>query len=326
MKEFDQFNFKRIIIAAYRLPFKLVRKREEYYTVQNTGGLVSAILSLSEKMNTTNNHRVEILWVGTGDAQLEKEDIAPGVRLFPVEIPRKVNEKYYGGFCNDTIWPLFHYFPSRTVYDYNYFNAYVTANNLFYEKLKTLIQPGDFIWVHDYQLFLLPEMIRRSFPRADIGFFLHIPFPSYDLFRLIPRYWREMILNGITGADVAGFHTNDYTQHFIKSVKRTLGYKVEQNYISVKDRLCKADAFPIGIDFKKFNDACVLPGTLIHKNKIQKYLSEKKLIFSVDRLDYSKGFLFRLRAYERFLEDYPEWHFRVVFFMVVLPSSENIKE
>jgi trehalose 6-phosphate synthase/phosphatase len=326
MKAFDQFDFKRIVIAAYRLPFKLIRKKEEYYTVQNTGGLVSAILSLSEKMNTNNDSRVEILWLGTGDIQLEKENIAPGLRLFPVEIPRKINEKYYGGFCNDTIWPLFHYFPSRTIYDYRYFDAYVTANNLFFEKLKTLIQPGDFIWVHDYQLFLLPELIRRAFPKADIGFFLHIPFPSFDIFRLLPRHWREMILNGITGADVAGFHTNDYTQYFIKSVKRTLGYKVEQNFISVKDRLCKADAFPIGIDFNKFWDACILPKTIIQKSKIQKYLSDKKLIFSVDRLDYSKGFLSRLRAFEQFLEEYPEWHFRVVFNMVVVPSRENIQE
>src|SRR4030042_1581201 len=163
MKNFYQCNFTRIIIVAYRLPFKLVRKKKEYYPVQN-----------------------------------------------------------YGGFCNNTIWPLFHYFPSRTVYDNGYFDAYIAANNLFFKELQNLIQPSDLIWIHDYQLFLLPEMVRKNFPAASIGFFLHIPFPSYELFRLFPRKWREMILSGITGANVVGFHTNDYTQHFIKSVKRTL--------------------------------------------------------------------------------------------------------
>jgi trehalose 6-phosphate synthase/phosphatase len=121
MKTFDQFDFNRIIIVAYRLPFKLIRKKEEYYIVQNSGGLVSAILSLSEKMNQDNMPSLKILWVGTGDMQLGNENIHSAFELLPVEIPRKINEKYYGGFCNDTIWPLFHYFPSRTVYDSSYF-------------------------------------------------------------------------------------------------------------------------------------------------------------------------------------------------------------
>jgi trehalose 6-phosphate synthase/phosphatase len=325
MRKLDQFNFNRIIIVAYRLPFKLVRKKEEYYPVQNAGGLVSAILSLSEKMNSENNSSSKILWVGSGDKQLGVEDINPNFKLLPVEIPRKINEKYYGGFCNDTIWPLFHYFPTRTVYDNNSFDAYISANNIFFQELRNVIQPDDLIWIHDYQLFLLPEMVRNAFPEANIGFFLHIPFPSYELFRLLPRKWREMILSGMTGADIVGFHTNDYTQHFIKSVKRTLGYKIERHFISLKERLCKADAFPIGVDFDKFHDACYSPKTVVHNNKLRKNLSGNKLIFSIDRLDYSKGFLYRLKAYERFLEKYPEWHFKAVFNMIVIPSRDKIE-
>jgi len=326
VKTIDKFEFKRIIVVAYRLPFKLLRKKEEFYPIQNSGGLVSAILSLSEKMNSDNNSSSKILWAGTGDAQLAKINVHPGIELIPVEIPRKINDKYYGGFCNDTIWPLFHYFPTNTVYDTSYYNAYVTANNLFFQKLQKIIQPGDFVWIHDYQLFLLPDMIRRSFPKLDIGFFLHIPFPSFEMFRLLPRNWREAILKGMTGADVIGFHINDYTQYFIRSVKRTLGYKVDQNYISIDSRLCKADAFPIGIDFTKFHNACYSPKTNFQKNKIRKYLGDRKLIFSVDRLDYSKGFLFRLKSFERFLERFPEWNFRVTFNMVVVPSRDNIQE
>jgi trehalose 6-phosphate synthase/phosphatase len=326
VKTFDKFEFKRIIVAAYRLPFKLLRKKEEFYTIQNSGGLVSAILSLTEKINQKNNSLSKIMWAGTGDPQLGKMDVHPGIELLPVEIPRKVNEKYYGGFCNDTIWPLFHYFPTSTVYDNSYFNAYVTANNLFFQKLQKVIEPGDFVWVHDYQLFLLPDMIRKAFPDLDIGFFLHIPFPSFEMFRLLPRKWREAILGGMAGADVIGFHINDYTQYFLKSIKRTLGYKIDQNYISINHRLSKADAFPIGIDYTKFHDACDCPRTNFKKNKIKKYVGDKKLIFSVDRLDYTKGFLFRLKAYERFLEKFPEWHFKVTFNMVVVPSRDNIQE
>ncbi len=326
MKTLDQIDFKRIIIVAYRLPFKLVRKKNVNYAIQNAGGLVSAILSLSEKLMRENSATPKILWVGTGVEQLGEENLNKNFDLYPVNIPKKIDEKFYGGFCNNTIWPLFHYFPSRTVYDDSFYDAYLSSNLMFLERLKDLIRPGDFIWIHDYQLFLLPEMIRKEFPLANIGFFLHIPFPSFELFRLFPRTWREAILKGMTGADVVGFHTNDYTQHFIKSVRRTLGYKVHQNYIYVESRLCKADAFPIGIDFEKFHTASSSHKTITRKKKLRKYLTDNKLIFSVDRLDYSKGFLYRLRAFERFLEKYTDWHSKVVFNMIVVPSRDNIDD
>ncbi len=324
MKIPDQNIFKRIIIVAYRLPFNIVRKRGVNSIVQNAGGLVSAILSLSEKMNSGNDPGSKILWIGTGDKKLGEENIHPNFELYPVEIPPKINDKYYGGFCNETIWPLFHYFPLNSVYDNSYIDAYVTANNIFFRRLQDLIRPGDFIWVHDYQLLLLPDMIRRSFPDADIGFFLHIPFPSFELFRLLPRKWRELIISGMTGADVIGFHTHDYIQYFLKSVKRIMGYRVERNYIYINDRICKADAFPIGIDFSKFHDSCLSRKTIRHKEKLLNHLGDKKFIFSVDRLDYTKGFLYRLKAFERFLEKFPEWHFKVVFNMIIVPSRDNI--
>jgi trehalose 6-phosphate synthase/phosphatase len=324
MKRPDKADFKRIIIVAYRLPFKLVKKKDKYHAVQNAGGLVSAMLSLSEKMDKDKRMLSKILWVGTGDIQLGKENMNPNFDLFPIEMPRKINEKYYGGFCNDTIWPLFHYFPEGTVYDDSYYDAYKTANEMFFNRLKELIKPGDFIWIHDYQLFFLPEMIRESFPWSSIGFFLHIPFPSFEIFRLLPRPWRKAILKGMTGADVVGFHTNDYTQHFIKSVKRTLGYNVDKNFFSIGTRLCKADAFPLGIDFDKFHNAVSDSKTNIQKNKLRAYLGGNKLIFSVDRLDYSKGLLRRLDAFERFLEKYPQWRYKVIFNMVVVPSRDNI--
>ena len=325
MKTINQIDYKRIIIVAYRLPFRLIKKKNQHTAVQNSGGLVSAILSLSERMNRDKVAKSKILWVGTGDINLGEENINPSFDLFPVEIPKKINDKYYGGFCNNVIWPLFHYFPQGTVFDNNYFEAYREANILFYKKLQNIIQPGDFIWIHDYHLFLLPDMLRQSYSDNNIGFFLHIPFPSFELFRLLPRKWREAILTGMTGANIIGFHTNDYTQHFLKSVKRTLGYKTDQNHIYYANRICKADSFPLGIDFDKFHNACSSGKTRVQRKKLQKHLADNKLIFSVDRLDYSKGFIKRLEAYERFLEKFQNWHFKVVFNMIVIPSRDNIE-
>ena len=324
MKAFDQLSFKRLVIVAYRLPFKLVKTGDTNTAVQNAGGLVSAILSLSDKMNANAETNAKILWVGIGDQQLGEENINPHFDLYPVEIPDEMNEKYYGGFCNDTIWPLFHYFPSLTTYDKSYFEAYEQANQLFLQKLKTIILPGDFIWVHDYQLFLLPSLIRNSVLGVNIGFFLHIPFPSSELFRMLPNNWREAILYGLLGADLIGFHTNDYTQHFLRSVKRTLGLDIEQNYIHLENRIVKADAFPIGIDYDKFHDAGSTAEVRKEKRNLKKILSDRKLIFSVDRLDYSKGLLTRLKSYERFLEKYPSWHEKTIFNMVVVPSRDTI--
>lgn len=324
--EDDFRNFKRIVIVAYRLPFRLVKKKQGYTLAQNSGGLVSAILSLSQKLGSEQGDKIKLVWIGTGDKKMESAENPKEFELHPVIIPPRINEKYYGGFCNDTIWPLFHYFPSRTNYDPEHFEAYVTANNLFFKKVKEVVRPGDFIWVHDYQLFLLPGLIRKRFPEAAISFFLHIPFPSYEIFRLLHRKWRSAILSGITGADVAGFHTNDYAQHFLKSVKRTLGYKIEHNNIVADSRLCKADTFPIGIDYARFHDACSSPKVIRQKERLKKILGAHKLVFSIDRLDYSKGLINRLQAYEIFLEKYPEWHYKVVFNMIVIPSRDTIEE
>ena len=326
----SETHFKRLVIAAYRLPFKLSKAKNGYKAIQNSGGLVSAILALSENFKKSNADlkNSKIVWAGIADElpddvtsdSLENENF----EILPVTITEEVNELYYGGFCNNLIWPLFHYFPTYAVFKTEYFKAYEEANLRFCEELIKTIKPGDFIWIHDYQLMLLPEMIRQRIPDATIGFFLHIPFPSFEIFRLLPRHWRESIIKGLLGADLVGFHTHDYTQNFIKSVKRTTGYECPQNIIYTPNKLVKADAFPIGIDYDKFHDACLKKSVIAEKKKLKGHLSEQKLIFSVDRLDYSKGLLLKLNGYETFLEMHPEWRSKVVFNMVVVPSRDSI--
>jgi trehalose 6-phosphate synthase/phosphatase len=328
----NEKKFTRLVIAAYRLPFKFTRTKKGYKAIQNSGGLVSAILSLSEnfKKSGTKSIPSKIVWAGIADNLPDnfssKDFDNEYFDLAPVTIPQHQNDLFYGGFCNDLIWPLFHYFPSYSVFNNSYFQAYKEVNSKFCDEIVKIIKPGDFIWIHDYQLMLLPELLQRRIPETTIGFFLHIPFPSFEIFRLMPRPWREAIIYGLLGADLIGFHTHDYTQHFIKSVKRTTGFECNQNVIYAHNKLVKADAFSIGIDYDKFHNACLDKLVLNEKQKIRNSIHGHKLIFSVDRLDYSKGLLLRLAGYEKFLEKFPKWHAKVIFNMVVVPSRDNIEK
>jgi trehalose 6-phosphate synthase/phosphatase len=353
-------RFKRIIIVSYRLPFSVAYEDGKKIVRQNSGGLVSAISALSEKMAEDGSQELfnKIAWVGkhneianpahtpkTGFIQglfekyvhtpRNKSPQSPSLpngkeckyQLVPVEIEQAIDDKYYGGFCNDCIWPLFHYFPSFVVHDESYFENYILANKLFAEKLKSIVQPDDFIWIHDYHLFLLPGYLREMFPAANICFFLHIPFPTFEIFRIIPQHWRDAILNGLLGADLIGFHTNDYCQYFLRSVSRILGLETTMNSVVSGGRFVKVDAFPIGIDYDKFNNAAAHSKEVgAEKQKILSTLRNKKLIFSVDRLDYTKGLLSRLEAFEFFLEIHPEWIGKIVFNMVVIPSRDAIPQ
>lgn len=326
----QQKNAGRLVIVAYRLPFKIVRENDQAQLFQNSGGLVSAVLSLVKNKNgPVFSSDDKIQWIGFSEntrEELKGQSLAnEDFQAHPVFIPEDVNEKYYEGFCNNLIWPLCHYFPSLARFDDEYFEAYQIANRLFFDKIDEIIQPGDVIWVQDYQLMLLPEMIRQKYPDNKIGFFFHIPFPSFELFRLLPVKWRKAIVDGILGADVVGFHTNDYVEYFLKAARLVSGYGNKLHYINMSNRIVKVDSFPISVDFDKFNDAYDDPMVADARNDARHSLNQK-IIFSVDRLDYSKGIIHRLRGFQRFLERYPEWHEKVSFVMVVVPSRDTIEQ
>ncbi len=328
----DNYTFNRLVIAAYRVPFSLVKRHHRTEPVQNSGGLVSAMLTLSQRMDVyfKANFAKKIAWIGCSDHSAEDfAELTPkmkNIEIYPVNIDPKTHRNYYNGFCNDTLWPLFHYFSSLSVFDDDYFDSYIKANQLFLDAVEKAIHPDDLIWIHDYQLFLLPGLIRERFPKANIGFFLHIPFPSYEIFRMMQPEWREKILRGILGADLIGFHTNDYMQHFLKNVRRILGFETNLRKISTENRIIKVDAFPLGIDYDKFNQAAQSPAVQKNIATIRSEVGTKKFIFSVDRLDYTKGILNRLLGFEYFLEKYPYWHNCVIFNMVVVPSRDTIPQ
>jgi trehalose 6-phosphate synthase/phosphatase len=178
------------------------------------------------------------------------------------------------------------------------------------------------IWIHDYHLFLLPQMIREKLPNISIGFFLHIPFPSSEVFRLLP--WREEILNGIIGADLIGFHTYDYVLHFISSVRRLLGHENSLGRIMIGPRTVKIGSFPISIDFDHYSNAPLSEKVQKAKKDLLEQLGDRRIAMSIDRLDYTKGIPQRIRAYGRFLEKYPEYREKVTLIMVASPSRINV--
>ncbi|MGN6401371.1 MAG: bifunctional alpha,alpha-trehalose-phosphate synthase (UDP-forming)/trehalose-phosphatase [Flavisolibacter sp.] len=322
----------RLLIISNRLPFAIEKTDDEIVVRQSSGGLVSAIKSYFEQKNVDSQVYSEKIWVGSMDATEEDwqqaqqmNAIDSDFKIIPVFPEKETYDNYYNGFSNSTLWPLFHYFPSLVENKKEYFDAYKKINQLFADRLLQIIEPGDVIWVQDYQLMLLPQMLRQRVPDATIGFFLHIPFPSYEIFRMMPTDWKRAILEGVLGADLVGFHTHDYVQHFIQSAKMVLKVESQFNNIQYKDRLIKTDLFPIGIDYQKFRDACIDETVVGIATDLEEKFYNQKIIFSVDRLDYTKGLNYRLDGYEQFLTDYPEWREKVVFIFNVIPSRDAIQ-
>ncbi|MDB5248877.1 MAG: bifunctional alpha,alpha-trehalose-phosphate synthase (UDP-forming)/trehalose-phosphatase [Segetibacter sp.] len=320
----------RLIIISNRLPYSLDTSGETVQIRQSSGGLVSALKGYFELSSAKGTEFDEKIWVGSCDFSEQewnenKESLQGGdFSIEPVFIEKDIYTDYYNGFSNSTIWPLFHYFPSLTEYEKQHFNAYYKVNEQFAQRIIEIMKPGDVVWVHDYQLMILPQMLRKANEDATIGFFLHIPFPTYEIFRLLPGEWKKLILDGLMGADLVGFHTYDYAQYFINSAKMVLGTDSHYNTLQQGNRLIKADLFPIGIDYKKFKAASEEEEVILYKNQLLQNFGDKKIIFSVDRLDYTKGLNYRLQGYENFLERYPEWREKVVFILNIIPSRDNI--
>ncbi len=322
----------RLLLISNRLPFS-IKKTSDYVSLrQSSGGLVSAIKSYFEKGSEGTQQYTNKVWIGSLDAEesdwqqaKESGTLPTDFGIEPIFINKEIYNDYYNGFSNSTLWPLFHYFPSLVIYQKEYFEAYIKANEIFAQKIIDVYQEGDVIWIHDYQLMMVPQLVRKALPDAVIGFFLHIPFPSYELFRIMPSVWKKELLTGILGADLIGFHTHDYVQHFIQSVKMILQAENNFNTIQYNGRLVKAELFPIGIDYEKFRTAIFDEVTAHISSTLEQRFHPQKIIFSIDRLDYTKGLKYRLKSYEEFLETYPEWIEKIVFIFNIIPSRDAIE-
>ena len=317
---------KRLFIVSNRLPVTIETDQGKSTIRRSSGGLISAVsgyLSHKGKAEFTSS-----FWIGVpgcnektwSELYIPENDY----EFLPVFMPSRVYDSYYNGFSNSVVWPLFHYFPSYAEYNTNYFLNYTQANDIFAEALLKELREDDVVWIHDYHLMPLAAILRERMPGLTIGFFLHIPFPSYELFRMLPQKWQYKLLEGLLGADLIGFHTIDYASHFLECTRILLKLENDGHYINYNNRKIKADIFPISIDYQLFSESCNRPDVCSKREELRKLLDGKKLIFSVDRLDYTKGVSNRLRAYELFLRRFPQHHGKIVFNLVVIPSRDNI--
>lgn len=317
----------KIIFVSNRLPVTVQKKEACLEYNRSIGGLATGLKSYHQQAES-----IWIGWPGIIEEELSSEqrtavqkELKEQYKCFPVFLTKEDNEQYYNGFCNRTIWPLFHYFAGKAEYDFASWQAYRRVNEKFFKNIKMHIEENDTIWIHDYQLMLLPKMIKEEYPDTKIGFFLHIPFPSYEIFRLL--IWREEIIHGLLGADLIGFHTFEYVRHFLSCTRRLLGLVDSMNKISYETRNVQVDAFPMGIDYKFFSREEVkriVKGEAKDVKNIIKGVEDIKTILSVDRLDYTKGIPERLRAFERFLTNNPQYHEKVRMNLIIAPSRADI--
>ncbi|HTV62185.1 MAG TPA: bifunctional alpha,alpha-trehalose-phosphate synthase (UDP-forming)/trehalose-phosphatase [Verrucomicrobiae bacterium] len=322
----------RLVIVSNRLPFTVSFNEGLPQFKASSGGLSTGLASYLQQSANRVVNRPDYFWLGWPGASIAPEHEA-AVRKFgaeqfkcaPVFLPEESMEQFYHGFCNKTIWPLFHYFPSLALYEEGYWQEYRNVNRVFGEAVVNALQPDDMAWIHDYHLMLLPKLIRERFPEMPIGFFLHIPFPSYEVFRLMPRAWREEIIEGLLGSSLIGFHTHDYTRDFLTSALRTCGYEHQLGILTLRDRVVKVDTFPMGVDFERFARAAQTAETKTRVTELREKCVGQKVIFSVDRLDYTKGIINRLRGYELFLKTHPQWRGKVVFIVSVAPSRIGVE-
>jgi len=312
------------IIVSNRLPVKITQTNGEYQLSPSEGGLATGLGSIYKQNNN--------VWIGWPGIEVEGDEDKSTVTaklkeisLLPVFLSQQEISEYYEGFSNEVLWPVFHYYASAYGnYQQSNWDFYKEVNQKFCDGVLKVAKPGDTIWIHDYQLLLLPALVRQALPDVSIGFFLHIPFPSNEMFRLIP--WRSELLEGMLGADLLGFHTFDDVRHFLSTVTRILPVTSSSNIISANDRSIVVESFPMGIDDKKYGELPQTPEVIEQVNQIKETFKDTRLILSIDRLDYSKGILQRLEAFELLLKLHPEYIGKINLYMIVVPSRENVQQ
>uniref|UniRef100_V5G5Y4 Alpha,alpha-trehalose-phosphate synthase (UDP-forming) n=1 Tax=Anoplophora glabripennis TaxID=217634 RepID=V5G5Y4_ANOGL len=326
-----------MIVVSNRLPFVLQRNKEgKLIRKASAGGLVTAVAPVVINCNG--------LWVGWPGIHLEDpnepipesdpSDITPTAglkseKVVAVQIDPAIFDSYYNGCCNATFWPLFHSMPDRATFKGEHWKSYVRANKEFAEctmkALKSLPKSTTdipLIWIHDYHLMLAANWIRQAAEDLDIpcklGFFLHIPFPPWDIFRLFP--WSDEILQGMLGCDMIGFHITDYCLNFVDCCQRNLGCRVDRKNLLVEHggRTVRVRPLPIGIPFERFVELAEKAPRLLSTNQ--------KIILGVDRLDYTKGLVHRLKAFEKLLENHPEHLEKVSLLQISVPSRTDVKD
>jgi trehalose 6-phosphate synthase/phosphatase len=313
----------RLLIVSNRLPVTAQIADGQVQLTAASGGLATGLRPWHEGSGG--------LWIGwpgdtsrfTPDQKATLDRELTDRAIVPVALSADHVKRFYHGFANRVLWPLFHYLIDRVPVDATGWGAYRQVNETFAEVVAREYRPGDVIWVHDYQLMLVPAMLRAKLPRARIGFFLHIPFPSSEVFRTLP--WRREVLNGLLGADLVGFHTYSYLRHFVASLLHVEGVETDIDRVMVGDREVHLGAFPMGIDAATFAADARNPSVVAAAEAIRRDAGGRRILLGVDRLDYTKGIPRRLQAVERLLTRRPDLRDEVRYIQIAVPSRGEVE-
>ena len=321
----------RLIIVANRLPITVNRLEEGGYDyVPSSGGLVSGLAGMMKSQ--------EFQWYGWPGLDVPDKDKAEVTKrcreehkAIPVYMSEELSDRHYNGFSNSILWPLFHYHPGEITFDESAWQGYSDANRIFAKEIASNLKDSDLVWVQDYHLMLLPAMLREEIAAMEvkpknvkIGFFLHTPFPSSEIYRILPV--RNDILEGVLHCDLIGFHTYDYCRHFVSACGRILSLPTTPSTVHYQGKMVAVAPFPIGIDPEKFATQLQTQETKGRIANLKGRFKNVKIIVGVDRLDYIKGVPQKLHALEVFLTEHPEWIGKVVLVQVAVPSRGEVEE
>ncbi|KAG0616367.1 hypothetical protein M758_5G109400 [Ceratodon purpureus] len=330
-KEKSHRNTQRLLVVANRLPVSATRLEGDKWDLQlSAGGLVSALLGVK--------HNFETRWIGWAGVSVSDEkgraSLTEALALkgcVPVFLDDDTVDQYYNGYCNNVLWPLFHYIGlpqedrlAATRSLDSQFKAYQHANKLFAQIVFSQYQEGDVVWCHDYHLMCLPQELKELNPHMKVGWFLHTPFPSSEIYRTLPL--RSELLKAVLTADLIGFHTYDYARHFVSACTRILGLEGTPEGVEDQGKLTRVAAFPIGIDPERFIQALETEQVKQHVKELMRFFAGRKVMLGVDRLDMIKGIPQKLLAFEMFLEKNPEWREKVMLVQIAVPTRTDVHE
>ncbi|CAL5390953.1 unnamed protein product [Camellia sinensis] len=321
---------QRLLVVANRLPVSAVRRGEESWSLEiSGGGLVTALLGVKE---------FEARWIGWAGVNVPDEAGQRALtkalaekRCIPVFLDEDIVHQYYNGYCNNILWPLFHYLGlpqedrlATTRSFQSQFAAYMKANKMFADVVNQHYEEGDVVWCHDYHLMFLPKCLKEHNSRMKVGWFLHTPFPSSEIHRTLPS--RKELLRAVLAADLVGFHTYDYARHFVSACTRILGLEGTPEGVEDQGRLTRVAAFPIGIDSDRFIRALEDTEVQKHIKELKDRFAGRKVMLGVDRLDMIKGIPQKILAFEKFLEENPNWRDKVVLLQIAVPTRTDVPE
>ena len=306
----------RLLVVANRAP---IRKTDTGWS-PSIGGLATALLPVLEEQGG--------VWVSMGEAPdlPERQPYPaddPNFHVRRVPLTQETLDNYYYGMSNRVLWPLSHYMIEHMELNDAFYTDYQDVNRRFAEAVVEEAQEGDQVWVQDYHLMLAPAFIRTDWPEATIGHFWHIPWPAMEVFRILPR--ARDLLRGMLGCDLIGFHVEEYVNNFIESAHVLLGAEVEGNIIHWEGREVRVEAHPLGIDTARFQRMTDEEETQEAVQNLREETGTEHLVLGIDRMDYTKGILKRLLAFETFLEDHPDAHKRVSFYQIATPSRTKLE-